>query len=541
MRSNEVNQPRWTAHTAYFLLLLCLLRGLWLTRGLESPAIIDTFRDAGFVQGFVDGNWLGDPSIAGAWRYYPPLIHALFAAVVAITGIAPLRLLVFSAPWVNLLVPMGFFLLSRSLLGAPAAACGMALFVLFNGLEMPPWISAAYYPWSSIPILAMAGFFLALWLIHARIRSTQPRDVVLLGSAIGLVFLAHTVPAVILAAILPAAAIAARGLSFKTLGWIAGVGLVATLWSIPFLEPLLVSYRLHMLNLVPGAFTDNIFLEWPPRRGLILTLVPGLLAVPIIIALRSRAMVSRTVAAILAAWIIVPVLFLTRHYACLSGSQSAACTVFVLAVHHWFMYLQAALTVLAGLAAWLCIGRVLVSIQASRVAVAFWTAAAACAMGIMWLRPIDDWMRQRAVGIAASFDWNEYVWLAQHTTSEDRFVTELSDEYLNPGSLAVLSAGRLSVALPATCSNPYVEWVLRYRRSEGYLAAARSAAEQPDPVLCELRDDARSASAYIILPNGTLVNSGSLHREHEGRIDTVYRVLPAACVKQQRLADAHLL
>ena len=42
---------------------------------------------------------------------------------------------------------------------------------------------------------------------------------------------------------------------------------------------------------------------------------------------------SRTVAAILAAWIIVPVLFLTRHYACLSGSQSAACTVFVLAVH----------------------------------------------------------------------------------------------------------------------------------------------------------------------------------------------------------------
>jgi hypothetical protein len=40
----------------------------------------------------------------------------------------------------------------------------------------------------------------------------------------------------------------------------------------------------------------------------------------------------------------VPAAFLTRHYACGPASHAAVCTVFVLAVHHWFIYLQAALT-----------------------------------------------------------------------------------------------------------------------------------------------------------------------------------------------------
>jgi hypothetical protein len=52
----EARNPRWTGYSVCFLLLFCLIRGLWVTRGLNSQAIMDTFRDAGFVQGIIDGN-----------------------------------------------------------------------------------------------------------------------------------------------------------------------------------------------------------------------------------------------------------------------------------------------------------------------------------------------------------------------------------------------------------------------------------------------------------------------------------------------------
>src|SRR5882757_399327 len=357
----EARHARWTWYPVGFLLILCLVRGLWVTRGLSSPAIMDTFRDAGFVQGIMDGNWFGDPGIGGAWRYYPPLIHALYAAAAAMTGIPPLHLLMAAAPWVNLLVPLGFFLMSRNLIGAPAAVFGTVLLVLVNGLVLPPWMSAAYHPWSSIPILALAGFFLSVWLIHARIRSQSVGDALLIGSAIGLTFLAHTVPALLLAAIVPVAALTAGGFEIKTLRWIAIVAVVTLFWTLPLLWPLLHAYRLHILNAGPGAIVDPLFADWPPSRGMLLTSLPGVLALPVLRLLRAQASVSRTAAAIFAAWIIVPAAFLTRHYACGPASHAAICTVFVLAVHHWFIYLQAALTCLAGMAAWLCmihVGRI---------------------------------------------------------------------------------------------------------------------------------------------------------------------------------------
>src|SRR5215471_13170516 len=101
------------------LLVVCLAHGLWVVRGLGPyAAILDTYRDAGFVQGFLDGNLAGDPSIDGAKRYYPPLFHALAAWVAFVTRARPLDLLVHAAPWINLLVPATFFLMVRRLVSA---------------------------------------------------------------------------------------------------------------------------------------------------------------------------------------------------------------------------------------------------------------------------------------------------------------------------------------------------------------------------------------------------------------------------------------
>lgn len=524
------------------LLAFCLIRGLWVTRGLNSPAIMDTFRDAGFVQGIIDGNWFGDPAIGGAWRYYPPLTHAFFAAVAAATGIEPLRLLTMSAPFINLIVPAGFFLMARHLMGAIAAVVGTALLVFFNDLALPSWISAAYHPWSSVPLLALGGFFFSVWLIHARVQSESVLDALLIGSAIGLTFLAHTVPAVILAVILPVAVLTCRGVSARTLGWIAIVAIAAMVWSLPLLLPLLVSYRLHILNPGPGALVDPLFAAWPPSRAVLLTMLPGLLALPLIVMLRTEGLISRAAGAILAAWLIVPIVFLTRHYACGADSQAAVCTLFVLAVHHWFIYLQAALTCLAGLAAWLCMFR----LRGTTTHPNGWHSAGLfvgvlCGVAAFWPRPFDDSMRQRALDLGATFDWGAYSWVTRHTGPLDLFVTELPDTSLNPASLAVMAAGRRSVALPETYSNPYVEWRVRNRLNMAFLAAAQAPPGRASAALCDLLDEVTAgANAYVILPNEAAVASRALRRDSVGETSTIYRVMAGACSRENEAAKLSL-
>ena len=70
---------RWIPWIVLALLLgLCLLEGLQATAGLDRPPDPDSLRDVGFIQGFLDGNWLGDP-VNGEWRWYPPLFPALGA------------------------------------------------------------------------------------------------------------------------------------------------------------------------------------------------------------------------------------------------------------------------------------------------------------------------------------------------------------------------------------------------------------------------------------------------------------------------------
>jgi hypothetical protein len=60
--------PNWPPRLILgFLLILCAVRGLYLAAGLVRPPDIDSLRDVGFIQGFLDGNWFGDPAYAGEW------------------------------------------------------------------------------------------------------------------------------------------------------------------------------------------------------------------------------------------------------------------------------------------------------------------------------------------------------------------------------------------------------------------------------------------------------------------------------------------
>ncbi|MCK8788031.1 hypothetical protein M0638_27110 [Roseomonas sp. NAR14] len=315
------------------LLALCLVRGLWFVHGMTVPPDDDITRDLGFIQGMRDGNLFGDPAYGGEFRWYPPLLHALAALSAGLAGVSDaafMPLWIAVGPWLGLLTPLSFFLMNQRLLGPWSAAAATAVLVLYNGAALPGDAAVSYTALTLTPMLAWPMFFFGVRLIQGRAGSARLRDALLLGSWIGLAFLAHTVPAVLLACIVTTVAFATRGIAFRTLLWLSVAALAALAWSLLFLGPLLVSYRLHIVNTVPGEWLHTL-MAVPIRKWLIAANLPGIAAIAVVWWLRRYGPLSRVAVAILGSWILVCAAFLLRHYACgYAGRTGGACGVFVL-------------------------------------------------------------------------------------------------------------------------------------------------------------------------------------------------------------------
>jgi hypothetical protein len=540
----------WPWIVLLVLLAICLAHALWVVRDLGLyTAILDTYRDAGFVQGFLDGNLGGDPSIEGAKRYYPPLLHALAAGAAAITHTQPLQLLVRAAPWVNLLIPATFFLMVRRLIDAPAAAIATVLLVCFDGMLLPPWMAASYSPWHSVPAITQALFFCGVWLISGRVQQGRSGDALLIGSVIGIVFLAHTVPALILAAIAATAAVWIHGMRARTVAWIGTAASAALLWTLPFMIPLVTTYHLKILN-AAGTFTDPLFDPSRIPTRVLAASLPGMGALGLLgwnfwRTSQAGRTVAPPTAPILSAWLGLPVLFIVRHFGCGSGGTSAVCTAFAVPVHHWMFYLQSALACVFGYA--------VVSVLAPRSDVAAGTDPAVAsfasvsaagafvlACGLLAFRPMDEQMRQRAIDMRGRIDLDLYQWMLKSTRPGALFVTDISTNAMHDSAaIAVLAAGRKSVALPFTYSNPYIDWQTRKERGDSYLAAAHAGGDQE--TLCRLLTEAgRGNPVYIALEAGALeagaleagarpAPPGQLQLAFRSKQNDLYSVTPSVC------------
>ncbi|MBD0272051.1 MAG: hypothetical protein ICV73_08980, partial [Acetobacteraceae bacterium] len=345
------------------LLALCAFYGARTVAGLRLPADIDALRDIGFAQAVLDGNWFGDSMYPAEWRFYPPLIPAIRALLFRLAGGTDLPAhWIQAAPWLNLLPPLAFFFMARRMFGgAGVAAVALAAFVLLNGNIKGGFfdVTGGYTPWPAVPVSAQAFFFAAVWLIHARTASARWLDAALIGAAIGVTFLAHIIPAVVLAGIAAAAAVAAQGARLRTAGWLAVVAAAQLAVITPYLLPILVHYpdgTVHTgYQWVHGLFT----LSPVALAKLAILNAPGVAAAAVAWRLRREAPMGRLTAAILAAWIAVPAVLLLRHYACAvvapgaAGAEApAACRAFVVSVHHHHLYLQLAWPCLIGFAVW---------------------------------------------------------------------------------------------------------------------------------------------------------------------------------------------
>ena len=501
------------------LLFACLIKGLATTQGVMVPPDPDTVRDLGFIQGFLDGNWFGDPATADAWRWYPPLIHGLAALIVGGLKLPLLPTWIQAGAWLNLLSPLTFYLMNRRLLGAWPAAAATSVFVLYDSVVMPGDASAGYTPWTLTPALTWPLFFGSVWLIAGRVGRFRLTDAIVVGSALGLVFLAHTVPAVLLSAIVTAAAFTACGPTLKTVRWLVAVAAVQLAWGLPFLLPLLIDYRLHIANPTPGTWVH-------PALSDVVILAPNLLgagAMAWLLVRREWRHLPATTVAILAAWIAVCTIFLGRHYACAAlGQTGGVCAVFVVAPHHYHVYLQAAWSSLAGLA----LVKIWTLGRRRDLAPLLVLAALAGLAGLFAKAEDIELRRLGSTQPDMILDRDAYAWILAETQPGDVFVTELpaGGIGMGPPGATVIAAGRRLVAPPEFHANPYVAWPPR--------EAARVDALHRDPCPLLAQNRAGDRPPLFMLANQDTAPPGLVAVFH-GAFNTIYRVSAAACDSRQ--------
>ncbi len=496
--------------------------------GITYPPDVDSLRDIGFAQGMLNGDIFGDPAYAGETRWYPPLLPALAAAAVRLFGIADLpSFWVQAGPWINLLVPVAFFLAAQRLLGSTvSAAAALTAFVLFNGTVGGPWVTGGYTPWPFIPNISQSLFFLTLSLILSFQGSRHWPEAACVGAAIGVTFLAHPVPAIILTSVATAVAFATCGLKLRTIRWLAVVAVVQLAVMSPYLAPIVLNYPGGIVHHRPGLWLDPLMTRDLGSIALIAVLnAPGVLALAGAVFLHRRGIrLERAAAIALAAWIIPCIAILGRHYAC-GQAATAACRVFVVPVHHYHLYLQSAWAMLIG---FVCAHLFLERGPPSRNRIAIVVVLVVVSAGgwSFLSRKYDAVTRDAALAQAdggALLDLDAYRWILANVPPNDTLATPLASDWGDPAAFAAFAAGRKLVALPLLHSNPYVLWEPRDARREQILKAATG--DAPPALLCGYP----GGTLWVLLPIGTPIDERRVESIYSTKRYTFYQVRNGLC------------
>jgi hypothetical protein len=239
-------------------LAICLAvgAGVAATSSLDVPPEIDHYRDMGAAEALLDGRWGEDPAFVGETGWYPPLLPTLMAVLATLTGKPLTWLYVHIGPLLNAAAPLAFYWLATSLFSRWAATLSLVCYLFLANWNADTWTLASYSPWAWPVLFAQTFFFLALrvWL-SASERGDLTRSC-LAGVLIGLTFLAHAAPAVLLVVVTLITTMQ-RGATTnwrQALRGLFAAGSTATLVCAPFLVPLVLRYGLHTQNPIPSRY-----------------------------------------------------------------------------------------------------------------------------------------------------------------------------------------------------------------------------------------------------------------------------------------------
>ena len=450
---------------------------------LEWPPESDLYRDLGAAQSIVDGFAGSDPAFLGERAWYNPLVPAIVALESQISGVPLHRAYTTFGAHLNVISPLSFYVLAAVLFSRRIALASLTSFLFLGHLDQPSWLGATYSPWLWSCNLAQGFFYLALAASLVALRRRSRLLALGAGSASGLTLLAHTAPALVLAASVAAvigAALASsrsssdRRATLVCAAILCGAGLVV---STPFWLPIVI-HGARIRNPAPlewlagelalDRFGDLLAREWAPR---------GVLAALGLAALVSFHRASRpdTTWALLA-WLAAVALGLAYGFA-----RQVMTLPPLLPSWHFLFYLQAAISVLFG---WGCASLLALISRATDDAI---RARGVTQATLLLARSV---LAVVVLGALVTSRWGAYQkrWdIVQNRRESKRFSNEpilqvhrWALERARPEevflaepevSFFTAAAGRKVVALNEIFSNPYVSVKRRARDAASMLQA----------------------------------------------------------------------
>ena len=246
----------WTSNLIAILMIVVAFKlALNVTHDLRCPCEIDFYRDMGGAQSVLDGRFGEDPAYIGHVNWFNPIQPTLFAAISYVTELPLAEVYASWGPILNLLGPIAFFLLARMLLDRWIAVAALAAYLFMSNPTVPSWFQATYSPWAWPMDFAQGFFYLTVASCLQALRTGQLRWEIITGVMLGITFLTHTAPTLIIVGMMfLLTLIRLRGQGWRALRTLFVVGTVSLIVSLPYLAPLLAKYRMHVLNTAPSEY-----------------------------------------------------------------------------------------------------------------------------------------------------------------------------------------------------------------------------------------------------------------------------------------------
>lgn len=459
---------------------LCIIAfvSAWHTvRDLDWPAFDVQYREMAGAQTALDGHPLSDPCYRGESLWYNPLSSWVLAAAATLFRVPLPVLTVRIGPVINLLAPIAFYLLAMAWLEPWAAVAALAAFLFSSGLSFPFSSAGTYSPWFAPETYGQGLFYLALlWAHRSNVVARGGRAAVALGALLGLVFLAHTAPALLLGGVLLVLVVLevreARRAA-PALRRLALILAVAVVVGAPIAVSVVGHYRGHIVNPFPSAspspdFDSLVQLAMRLAFGSPLAVAVAAFAVRLF---RNGSSLPR----VLRAWLVAAV-----GAAVWVGFDVATTRTGVgllprlpMPGFHFIFYTLALAAIGFGIAVgdlanWGArrLAALGVTVPSAALAGALIVATLAVDAPAYLRRPDATEVLVEAHKLQAAMPVGLYRWLRASATPDDVFLSTDAESLF-----AIAPAGRKVVATNRYFSNPFVDWVGRDRDRDAMFAA----------------------------------------------------------------------
>lgn len=470
-----------------FFIAIAVGEGRQAVEGVTSPYDIDHFRDVASAQSILDGEFPNDPAYCGELIWYNPLMPAAVALASRITGLEVATAYVQAGPYLNALGLVAFFVMMILLFGPWPAVIATTSLIFAPPYGEINWATPTYSPWLFAANFAPLFFYIGLMLCWKASQHQSARAWIVAGAGLGVAFMAHTAPALILGVCALIAALTmhrspptGHGKAIRAPSAIFLLITTALLVSIPLLRSIVWHYHLRILNPAPNNwYWDAIDLKHlRPLLASSINFKNALAVLGGVFVIGNLR--SSLPARLVFAWFITALgLFaynLLQQRLAFNGLPP------LLPNYHSYVYLQGAGHVLVGLGTWNLVSRIVAIVRrklspnseesigllvSSGITAALAVAFVATALPRYKKRADSVGVRAAALNMSAQQRTSRISEKVRLATPQGAVIVASPENSI----YNIVPAGRQVIVLPREFSNPYVDYAARAAAQSAMFAA----------------------------------------------------------------------